>query len=463
MLGNFLKPDLEELLKEGRAVEVKEVVKDWHESDIAELIADLEPRWQALIFRLLPQELQVDTFEYLDLETQKTLLNSLANEDLALILNEMSPDDRTALLEELPGPIVNKLLKLLTPQERQIAIKLIGYPEDSIGRLMTTDFISLKKEWTIQQALDYLRSQKDEAENINYLYVVDQKGHLYDELTIRDIIFTRPEKKLVEITDGQCIYLNAFADRESAVEVFKKYDVDVLPVVDHNHFLVGVVTVDDVLDVAEEETTEDIQKFGGLEALDYPYRETSLFQLVKKRAGWLAFLFLSEMLTATAMARFEHIIAQAVVLAIFVPLIISSGGNSGSQAATLIVRSIALKEISLKDWFYVMKREIISGLLLGLALGALGFLRISLWTLFTDVYGPHWFLIALTIFCSLIGVVMWGTVVGAMLPFVMKKLGFDPASSSAPFVATMVDVMGIIIYFSVATLILRDILSPAGG
>ncbi len=462
MLGNILKPDLEELIKEGRAVEVKEVVKDWHESDIAELVSDLEPNWQAFIFRLLPQELQVDVFEYLDLESQKSLLNSLAKEDLAIILNEMSPDDRTALLEELPGPIVNQLLRLLSPQEREIATKLIGYPPDSIGRLMTTEFVALKKEWSIQQTIEYLRSRKDEIENINYLYVVDNKGRLYDELTIKEIIFAPPEKSLSEITDGSCVYLNAFDDKEFAVNIFKKYDTDVLPVVDNNHFLVGVVTVDDVMDVAEEESTEDIQKFGGLEALDYPYRETSLWQLIKKRAGWLSFLFLSEMLTATAMAHFEHLIAQAVVLAIFVPLIISSGGNSGSQAATLIVRSLALREVTLKDWLYVMKRELFSGLILGTVLGTLGFLRITVWSLFSDVYGANWLLIALTIFLSLILVVMWGTSVGAMLPFVMKKLGFDPASSSAPFVATLVDVIGIVIYFSVASMILRNMIASAG-
>jgi len=288
--------------------------------------------------------------------------------------------------------------------------------------------------------------------------VVDASGKLIDDLSIRDFLVSPLDRAVLDLMDESFVHLTSTDTEEGAVQLFKQYDRSALPVINADGFLLGVVTIDDVLDVAEEINTQDIQKFGGVEALDYPYIKTPIFELAKKRAGWLVILFLGEMLTATAMGYFEDEIAKAVVLALFVPLIISSGGNSGSQAATLIIRAMALQEIALRDWWTVMRRELFSGLLLGLVLGTIGFLRIALWSAFSQIYGPHWLLVALTVSFSLVGVVVWGTLSGSMLPFALRRFGFDPASSSAPFVATLVDVTGLIIYFSFAAILLHNTL-----
>jgi len=290
------------------------------------------------------------------------------------------------------------------------------------------------------------------------IYVVDADNRLIDDLRIREILLTPLHTLVSNICDNRFVSLKATDDKKEAVKVFRQYDRSVLPVIDSHGRLVGIVTLDDVIDVAEEEATREIQKFGGLEALDEPYMSTPLLEMIRKRASWLVILFVSEMLTATAMGFFEHEIARAVVLALFVPLIISSGGNSGSQAATLIIRALALGEVKLRDWFRVMRREILSGILLGTILGSIGFLRIALWSTFSKIYGEHWMLIGLTVACSLLGIVLWGTITGSMLPFILKRLGLDPATSSAPFVATLVDVTGLIIYFSIALVILRGTL-----
>lgn len=411
-----------------------------------------------LIFNLLSAELAAQTFEYLPFDLQKELINALPPGKAAAILNDISPDDRTAFLEELPSTVVNHLLKLLSPHERTLTLKLLGYPEDSVGRLMTPDYIAVKLDWTIEQVLRYVREFGQNSETINVIYVVDDKGVLIDDVRIRDLLFAPPNSTIQQLSDGSFIALNVYDSREKAVEVFRKYSRVALPVIDNAGLLLGIVTIDDILHVADQVDTADIQMMGGTIALDYPYMETPFFGLIRKRVGWLLILFLGEMLTASAMGYFEDEISKAVVLALFLPLIISSGGNSGSQATTLIVRAMALGEITLKDWWRIMRREITAGLILGAVLGFVGFFRVTLWSAFSDIYGAHWLLIALTIFFSLIGVVMWGTLSGAMLPFILKRLGFDPAASSAPFVATLVDVTGIIIYFSIAFTILQGTL-----
>lgn len=455
MLSQLVQPEIRALIDERNLSTLKEILIDWTPADIADLISNLPAEnEQVIIFRLLPQELAADTFEYLDFDMQMNLIKAMGKEEVASILNEMSPDDRTALLEELPSAAAKQLIMMLSQEERKIATSLLGYPENSVGRLMTPDYIAVKPEWDIARTLDHIREFGKDSETLNIIYVVDDKGKLIDDIRIREILLAKPDIKILDLMDEHFIELNAHDDQEKAVELFKKYDRVALPVVDRMGILIGIVTIDDVLDVAEEEATEDIHKLGGTEALDEPYITSTIPFMVKKRGRWLVFLFLSEMLTASAMGFFEDEISKAVVLALFVPLIISSGGNSGSQAATIIIRAMSLKEISLKDWWRVMKREIISGFLLGSILGSVGFLRIFTWTFFTDIYGSHWFLIAVTIFCSLIGVVMWGTLMGSMLPFIIKKLGGDPAASSAPFVATLVDVVGIVIYFGFAIFIL---------
>jgi len=458
MLSKLLMPEIESLIAERKLSLLKEILSDWSPADIADLIIDLPEQDKVIVFRVLPVDLATDTFEHLEFDTQEELLKAMGNEEVTAILNDMSPDDRTALLEELPGTTAKRLIQLLSAEERKIARTLLGYPENSVGRLMTPDYLTVKMEWTLAQTLDHIRKYGADSETLNVLYVIDEKGKLIDDIKIREIILSLPEKKISDLMDENFIALNVHDDQEHAVEVFKKYDRVVLPVVDSHGILIGIVTVDDVLDVAEEEATEDIQKLGGVEALEEPYSTMPFFSMIKKRVVWLTVLFVGEMLTASAMGFFEDEIAKAVVLALFVPLIISSGGNSGSQAATLVIRAIALGEVTLKDWWYIMKREILSGLTLGLILGAIGFLRIFLWSSFSNIYGEHWLAIGLTVGFSLIGVVLWGTLSGSMLPFLLKRLGLDPATSSAPFVATLVDVTGLVIYFTFAILLLSGTL-----
>jgi magnesium transporter len=458
VIGNLLQPELVELIQKRDFTQLREILCNFPVPDIAEIFTDLSPSDEAVLLRILPRDIAAQVFEYLSLQDQEQVLQALGNEQVAQILNDIAPDDRTALLEELPAAITQKLLNLLSPKERKIASELLGYPKDSIGRRMTPEYVAIQESWTVNEVLAHLRKVGRERESLNQLYVVDGRGKLVDSVRLRNLVIHDLPTPVAQLFEHQTPALRATDDQESAVAAFKKYDRTVLPVTDSNDVLLGVITVDDVLDVAEKEATEDIQKIGGMEALGAPYLKIDLVQMIRKRAPWLVILFLSEMLTTTAMGFFENEIARAVVLALFLPLIISSGGNSGSQATTLIIRAMSLGEVTLNDWWKVMRREVFSGLALGMILGSIGFLRISVWTLFSNMYGPHWPLIALTIFFALIGVVMWGTLAGSMLPFILRRCGLDPATSSAPFVATLVDVTGLIIYFTIAMLVLRGTL-----
>jgi len=411
------------------------------------------------VFQILEPDKAVKTFENLDYDIQVELLRSFTVDQLSHTLNQLSPDDRTALFEKIPIETLPTYLSLLTDEERKTAQHLLQYPKDSIGRLMTPDFISVKKDWTVPHVLDYIRKNGKDSETLNMIYVTDHQGYLIDDIRVRQFLTAPLDKKVSDLMDHQFVALNAKDDQEVAIDMFKQSNRVALPVTDFNGLLLGIVTVDDVVDVMEEEDTEDIQKFGGVEALDESYTQISFLNLIKKRAGWLIILFLGEMFTATAMGYFENEISKAVVLALFVPLIISSGGNSGSQASSIIIRAMALGEITFIDWWRVMRKEIFSGFTLGFILGTVGFLRIFLWQqLHIYNYGVHWLLVSITIFFSLIGVVMWGTLAGSMLPIVLKKLKFDPAASSAPFVATLVDVTGLVIYFTVAFIVLKGTL-----
>jgi magnesium transporter len=458
MLSQLLQPEIRALIDERNLSTLKEVLSDWTPADIAELMSELPEHEQVLIFRLLPNELAADTFEYLEFDMQVNLLKAMGKEEAASILNEMSPDDRTALFEDLPSVAAKQLIALLSAEERKIATTLLGYPEDSVGRLMTPDYIAVKPEWTMTEVLNYIRENGKDSETLNIIYVIDNKGKLIDDIRIRDILLSPANSIVLDLMDENFVELHVNDDQETAVEEFKRYDRIALPVVDAFGVLIGIVTVDDVLDVAEEEATEDIHKLAAVEALEEPYSTMPFFAMIKKRVIWLLVLFIGEMFTASAMGFFEDEIAKAVVLALFVPLIISSGGNTGSQAATLVIRAMALGEITLKDWWYIMRREILSGLTIGLILASIGFLRIFLWESFSEIYGQHWLLIGLTVSFSLVGVVLWGTLTGSMLPFLLRKWGLDPATSSAPFVATLVDVTGLVIYFTVAIVILSGTL-----
>jgi len=459
MVGKILVPEIKSLIDARNFAALREMFREWPPADVAEVILDMDEDDQVIIFRILPSALAADVFEYLDVEAQQKLLRGMAHEQVVGILNEMSPDDRTALLEELPSAAARQLIKLLTPEERRIAQALLGYPEGSVGRLMTPDFIAVHEDWTVKDVLDHVREFGHDSETLNIIYVVDERGKLIDDLRIREFLLKPLERKVSEIRDQTFVALKVNDSQEEALNAFRKYDRTALPVVDSSNVLVGIVTIDDMLDVAEEEATEDIQKLGGMEALDEPYTTIPLMRMVKKRATWLIILFLGEMLTATAMQGYNGEIEKAAILAMFLPLIISSGGNSGSQATTLVIRAMALGELGLRDWFRVVRKELLSGLSLGLILGGIGFFRIALWQyLHIFDYGKYHWLIGFTVGAALVGVVLWGTISGAMLPFLLRRLGLDPATSSAPFVATLVDVTGLIIYFNVALFILRGTL-----
>jgi magnesium transporter len=382
----------------------------------------------------------------------------MSQDDLAVLLNDMAPDDRTLFLSELPTYATHELLTLLGPEERSRAETLLAYPADSVGRFMTPDYLAIRAEWTIQEVLDHIRAHGRDSETLNVLYVIDDRGALIDDLRVREVLLAPATTRVADLMSRRFAALRVTDDQRAAIELFRREDRTALPVIDDDGVLIGIVTVDDVLDAAQNMATRDLQRFGGSAALGEPYMTVSTARMIKKRAGWLVVLFLGEMLTATAMGFFEQEIARAVVLALFVPLIISSGGNAGSQASTLVIRALALGEVTLRDWWRVARRELLSGLALGGMLGIIGFCRIAGWSQFTDLYGPYWLLIGVAVGLALVGVVLWGALVGSMLPFALRRLGFDPATSSAPFVATLVDVTGLIIYFSISMAVLRGTL-----
>jgi magnesium transporter len=446
-----------EIIQSKDVLKIREYLNSRNISDVAELIYEF-PDLESQIIGNLSTHRASSTFKILDVPTQKRIIQELPPFTTAELLNDLSADDRTSFLEELPSEVVKELIRTLDPEERKITLSLLGYPEGSVGRLMTPDYIAVQKDWTVREVIDHIREVGKDSETIDVIYVVDDKGIFIDDVRIREISLANPEKKIEDIIDNRYIALNVNDAQKTASEAFKMNNRVALPVLDDKKVLLGIVTIDDVLWITQEEFSEDIQKIGGTEALDEPYLEMPLLKLFKKRIVWLVVLFLSEMLTTTAMTYFEDEIAKAVVLALFIPLIISSGGNSGSQASTLIIQAMALGELTIADWWRVIRRELQSGLLLGAVLGIIGFSRVMLWNQIFHSYGIHGALIATTVGVALIGVVLWGTIAGSMLPIVLKKFGADPATSSAPFVATLVDVTGLVIYFSVAFLIMRGVL-----
>jgi magnesium transporter len=457
-LDKLVLPEIRELIQAKDFATLREILAEWLAPDVAMLVAKLDPDEQEPLFQSLDVNRAAEIFSYMEFGVQEFLVESLPIGELARILDGMPPDDRTSFLVRLPAERAQRLLSLLAPAERKIAESLLSYPADSIGRLMTPDYIAVKEVWTIDHVLDFVRVYGKDSETLNAVYVTDEHCKLIDDIRMRQILLSPLTATVRDLMDRNFVYLRASHRKREAVDFFRRYGRSALPVVADDGTLLGIVTIDDVLDVAEREATREIQRLGGSEALEEPYMSTPLLTMVKKRASWLVVLFLGELLTATAIGFFESEIERAVVLAMFIPLIISSGGNSGSQAATLMVRALALGEVRLRQWRTVLGREIVSGLLLGVTLGTIGFARIALWSAFTNWYGPHWLLVATTVGISLVGVVLWGALSGAMLPFALRRVGFDPATSSAPFVATMVDVTGLVIYFSVALVLLRGTL-----
>ncbi|HLK26990.1 MAG TPA: magnesium transporter [Puia sp.] len=446
--------DVKNLLQHNKITEFVKL-KKLSPKDIVEF-TNRNTQWAVKLFQHLDPTQAARAFKFLRKKKQEIIIKSLPEQKAAELLNNLRPDDRTAFLSMLPGNAVKELLKVLNPEALAETLELLGYPEGSVGRLMTPDYVAISKTDTVQQVLDIIKQRGRATETLNFLFVVDEQGVLIDDINIKDFLVVEPTTIVEQIMDNQFICLRVNDAQKEVIRVFRNNSRFALPVTDDNGVLLGIVTLDDVLRLSEKEDTREIQKIGGSEALDEPYTTISFPSLIKKRAGWLIILFLGEMLTATAMGHFEGEISKAVVLALFIPLIISSGGNSGSQASSIIIRAMALGEIGFRDWWRVMRREILSGLVLGLILGIVGFLRITIWQqLHWYDYGEHWILVAITVFFALIGVVLWGTISGSMLPLILKKLGADPAASSAPFVATLVDVTGLVIYFTVAFVVMR--------
>lgn len=452
-----LKEQFEAIIETEDKLAIREFLDHQNISEVADLVYEYAEFDEQIIAGMSVHR-AAKVFKILEFPTQKRIIQELPPSKTAELLNELPADDRTDFLEELPSNVVRELIKLLDPEERKITLSLLGYPDNSVGRLMTPDYVYVYVDDTIAEVLDTIRRVGKDSETIDVIYVINNKGELLDDIRIREFLLNPPDKKVSELMDDRVISLNVFEDQEMAYEAFKMNNRVALPVVSNSNKLLGIVTIDDVLWVASEEFSEDVQKIGGTQALDQPYLETSVLGMFKKRIIWLMILFVGELITISAMQQFQDEIAKVVILATFIPLIISSGGNSGSQASTLVIQAMALGEVTIGDWWKIMRREIISGLLLGAVLCLMGIAVITAWHFLSDTFGVHYLRIAFTIGLSLVGIVMWGTLMGSMLPLLLKRFGADPAASSTPFVATLVDVTGLLIYFGFASVMLGGIL-----
>ena len=409
-------------------------------------------------FTELPREFMDDFFLGLDAKAQAELVLALPLAERRLIVRLLAPDDAANLIQKSPQREHEGLMNLMDENTRKDVRALLDYRGDVAGGLMDPRFARLRPEESIDEAITYLRQQLSQVEMIYYAYVLDEEQRLLGIVSLKDLVRADQNKKVADVMTTKFTKVTDVTDQKQIARLLRVHNIQAVPVVDSQGHMKGTVTADDVIDALRELDTKEIQKVGGMEALDGPYFETGFAAMLRKRAGWLVILFLGEMLTATAMTHYEHQIEAAVVLALFIPLLISSGGNSGSQATTLIIRAMALGEVRLRDWFRVIRRELATGIALGLLLGTIGFLRIVIWQAVSPTYGQYYLLVAVTILLTLLGVVTFGTIAGSMLPFILRRCGLDPASASAPFVATLVDVTGIIIYFSVAKLVLTGTL-----
>lgn len=418
----------------------------------------LPPEEQVAAFKALPPGEDDDFFLLLTAREQAEILFQLPEPERRLWVRLLAPDDAADLIQEAPAAEREYIFSQLDSATRREVTALMAYGEDEAGGLMSPRFARVRPEMKVDEAIAYIRLQADTVETVYYAYALDGEQRLLGVVSFRDLFSAHREKAVQDVMRTKYVSVTEDLDQEKVAQAFKDHGLLAIPVVDASGIMKGIVTVDDIVDVVQEEASEDIQRVGGMEALDAPYMETGFFRLVRKRAGWLAILFVGEMFTATAMGYYEDEIARAVVLAVFIPLIISSGGNSGSQATTLVIRAMALGEVQLSDWWRVVRREIAAGLLLGGILASIGLTRILLWQSVSNSYGPHYAKVALTVAASLMGVVLFGTTAGSMLPFLLRRVGLDPASASAPFVATLVDVTGLVIYFTLASLILRGTL-----
>jgi magnesium transporter len=414
---------------------------------------------RVLAFKMVPYEEAEDFFLSLSSRDQAELVQELPATERRGWMRLLPPDDAADLVQEAAPEFREELLSLLDDATRKEVVALMAYAEDQAGGLMDTRFARVRPDMSVDEAISYLRKQvREYVGTLRYLYVLDEHQMLLGVVTLRSIFTAPPDARVRDVMRTDLVTATEHMDQEALSRLFSQHSLNAIPVVDRDGHMKGIVTLDDIVDVVQEEATEDIQKLGGMQALEAPYMDSPILEVIRKRGGWLSALFLGEMLTATAMGYFQDEIARAVVLTLFIPLIISSGGNSGSQATTLVIRAMALGEVNLRDWWRVARRELVAGLALGSLLGVIGLLRIVVWQAVFPTYGPHYWLIAITVFVSLIGVVTFGTLAGSLLPFLLRTLRLDPASASAPFVATLVDVTGLVIYFTAASAILRGVL-----
>ncbi|HEX9310838.1 MAG TPA: magnesium transporter [Gemmatimonadaceae bacterium] len=442
--------------------ELQEALGELRPADIAEALRELPPEAAAKVMASLPFDLAVQVFDDPELTRHRcAIIQRIDGQKVGPLIEAMSSDQQADLFREVPVEERPRLLATVSESTRVSLQKLLQYPPETAGGIMTTEYVSIGSDWTVDRALVLIREVGGRKETVYAIYVVDPTDQsLVHVVSLRELMTADREDNVLDVGNRRPpLTVTADIDREEAARLISKYNLLAIPVIDDRRRMLGIVTVDDVLDALVEESTEDVQRFGGMEALDAPYMEIGFVQMIKKRAGWLCALFLSEMLTATAMQRFQGEIEHAAVLAMFIPLVMSSGGNSGSQATSLVIRALALQELKLRDWWRIALRELPTGLVLGAILGVIGFTRIVLWqNIGIFSYGPHYFLLAIAVGFALVGIVAFGSLAGSMLPFLLKRIGFDPASASAPFVATLVDVTGLVIYFSVAFLILRGTL-----
>lgn len=456
--AELIEPEIIELLRTGAYSEIRAALKGVPAADIAELVTDLPASDAAVLFRFLPRDDAGEVFSYLEGEKQEEVIKQLG-EAAVRVVEGMEPDDQVRLLDELPPEVAQRLLVSLNPEERRDVQAILGYPEGSVGRLMTPDYVRIRPEWAVREALEHIRRNGRDAETINVVYVVDEAGRLVDDVRLRALLLADWDKPVESLMNRSPVSIRADEDQEEAVRALTRYDRIALPVVDSRGVLLGIVTHDDIADVAEEEATEDIQKLGGVEALEEPYMQASFGEMIRKRAVWLCVLFAGQMVTASVMEGFSGPFQDVKFLMLLVPLIISSGGNSGSQAASLLIRALALREVGQGDWRTVLRKELAIGLTLGLMLGSLGAARIVLWHyLGWWDYGENWWRVALMVALALVLIVTWATLIGSLLPIFLSRLGLDPATSSTPFIATLMDVSGLLIYFGVAMLILKGML-----
>ncbi len=435
-------------------------LKELYPPDIAEIFNKLELKQVKFLYNYLDEQIAADVLVELEEDVREDILLSLTSKEIAeQLIDNMDSDDAADVIAELPDDVQDEVLSHMEDSEQASDIvDLLNYDENTAGGLMATELVRVHVNSNSVECVREIRTQAEDIDHIYAIYVVDDDEKLVGLLSLKKLVISPTRSLVADICDPKVISVKTNTDAEEVANIMDKYNLVVLPVVDALGRLVGRITVDDVLDVRREEETEDMQKMGAMEALEEPYMSTPFLQMIRKRVGWLVILFLGETLTATAMSFFEDQIAKAVILALFIPLIISSGGNSGSQASTLIIRALALGEITIRDWWKILKKEFATGLVIGIILGIIGFARVGLWSYFISSYGPHWQLIACSVGFSLVGVVMWGTLMGSLLPLILKRLGLDPAVSSAPFVATLVDVTGLVIYFSFSIIFLRGVL-----